>query len=149
MIDPYFESRIENWARASRVGRVTQKSPTLVIMEMLRLQNGEGEDDESSPGEPKSEKGSPRQKPDAADAALLDAAYRSTYLSNLTKQIVRMFYVHGIPARSIETRLCLGFKTFPMHLENAVRQFQKVVELHFDPKTPYNPSDNLTSDSSG
>ena len=75
MIDPYFESRIENWARASRVGRVTQKSPTLVIMEMLRLQNGEGEDDESSPGEPKSEKGSPRQKPDAADAALLDAAY--------------------------------------------------------------------------
>ena len=124
MIDPYFEARLENWARASRSGVRPQKSPTLVIMEMLHLQNGDPEGEEGEGG--RREEKAPM--PDENDAAVLDAAYRSCLIPSVAKTIVRLYYVNRLPPAVIEKRLFLGRRSFFIHLENSVRIFQRVVE---------------------
>ena len=124
MIDPYFESRIENWARSNRQGYRPQKSPTLVIMEMLHLQNGDPEGDECEGGK----KDRTLPKPDETDARILDAAYRSCLMPTFAKNIIRLYYVSRLPPAVIEKRLFIGRRSFFIHLENAVKTFQRVVE---------------------
>ena len=124
MIDPYFESRIENWARSNRQGYRPQKSPTLVIMEMLHLQNGDPEGDEGEGGK----KDRTLPKPDETDALIIDAAYRSCLMPTFAKNIIRLYYVSRLPPAVIEKRLFIGRRSFFIHLENAVKTFQRVVE---------------------
>lgn len=128
MIDPYFESRIENWARANRVRADNQRSPTLVIMEMLRLQNGDptGCDGDELTGKGNLGKSSP--KLDLKDADLFDKAYRDGGLDPMSKRVIRMWYFKRFSPSKIETALYLPRKTFFPVLERVVLHFKNVVE---------------------
>lgn len=128
MIDPYFESRIENWARSNRQGYRPQKSPTLVIMEMLHLQNGDPDEGDECNECERGKKDQTLPKPDETDALILDAAYRSCLMPTFAKNIIRLYYVSRLPPAVIEKRLFIGRRSFFTHLENAVKTFQRVVE---------------------
>lgn len=137
MIDPYFEKRIENWAKARRPSSLPRgiKSSMLSTLRAIHLMNGDPEPDVDLEGQPIEEmqpQGSQTPKVDEIDAAILDQAYRSDYWDKTTKDVIRLHYIYRLDDRTIEKKLRIAFKSFPFHKELAVRKFQCVVERYFD-----------------
>lgn len=132
MIDPIFERRVIQWARANRDNKCHTKGATEVFCESLAYLYGEAEpmldeNGEEIPIAPK-EKRPERMTIDRADVDLLDRAYRDRRLADLAKQIIRLRYIQGLSAIAIESRLHMPRKSFKANLEIAMKAFQIVVE---------------------
>lgn len=137
MIDPYFEKRIENWAKARRPSCAPNgiKSSMWTAMKAIHLMNGEPELDEDLDGQPLEsipQQTTSKKPVDEIDAAILDQAYKSDYWDKVTKDVIRLHYIYRLDDRTIEKKLRIAFKSFPFHKELAVRKFQCVVERYFD-----------------
>ena len=126
MITKEQEQRLRNWARANRECPRAKKSATQVFCESLRYYyDRQPEDDEQLPVM----RPMPEAKGiDLADADLLDAAYRDKRLTNVCRNLLRLYYYCFTSPSVIEQKLSLGQKTFLMHKERAVAKFFEIVD---------------------
>lgn len=126
MITKEQEQRLRNWARANRECPRAKKGATQVFCESLRYYyDRQPEDDEQLPVM----RPMPEAKGiDLADADLLDAAYRDKRLTNVCRNLLRLYYYCFTSPSVIEQKLSLGQKTFLMHKERAVAKFFEIVD---------------------
>lgn len=134
-IEKEFFRLIRLWASLRRKGSLpTVKSPTLVIMQMMRLSQG-APDAENEGENVFAEKVHPRITPDAETvreneqiAADLDAAYASKELPDIAKAVIRARYFDHLEPDEIEMRLHLGVKTFSFHHYAAVFELKRIYD---------------------
>lgn len=126
MITKEQERRLRNWVRANRECPRAKKGATQVFCESLRYYyDRQPEDDEQLPVM----RPMPEAKGiDLADADLLDAAYRDKRLTNVCRNLLRLYYYCFTSPSVIEQKLSLGRKTFLMHKERAVAKFFEIVD---------------------
>lgn len=126
MITKEQERRLRNWVRANRECPRAKKGATQVFCESLRYYyDRQPEDDEQLPVM----RPMPEAKGiDLADADLLDAAYRDKRLTNVCRNLLRLYYYCFTSPSVIEQKLSLGQKTFLMHKERAVAKFFEIVD---------------------
>lgn len=126
MITKEQEQRLRNWVRANRECPKAKKGATQVFCESLRYYyDRQPEDDEQLPVM----RPMPEAKGiDLADADLLDAAYRDKRLTNVCRNLLRLYYYCFTSPSVIEQKLSLGQKTFLMHKERAVAKFFEIVD---------------------
>ena len=126
MITKEQERRLRNWVRANRECPRAKKGATQVFCESLRYYyDRQPEDDEQLPVM----RPMPEAKGiDLADADLLDAAYRDKRLTNVCRNLLRLYYYCFTSPSVIEQKLSLGQKTFLMHKERSVAKFFEIVD---------------------
>lgn len=126
MITKEQERRLRNWVRANRECPRAKKSATLVFCESLRYYyDRQPEEDEQPP----IKRSIPAAKGiDLADVDLLDEAYRDRQLTNVYRNLLRLYYYCFTSPSVIEQKLSLGRKTFLMHKERAVAKFFEIVD---------------------
>lgn len=126
MITKEQEQRLRNWARANRECPRAKKGATQVFCESLRYYyDRQPEEDEQPP----IKRSIPAAKGiDVADADLLDEAYRDRQLTNVYRNLLRLYYYCFTSPSVIEQKLSLGQKTFLMHKERAVAKFFEIVD---------------------
>lgn len=134
IIEKEFFRLLRLWARLRRKGRIpTVKSPTFVIMQMMRLAQGSPDAEEEA--NPFAEKRQPRITPSAEElraneqvADDLDAAFASSELPMIAKAVIRARYFEHLEPEDIEQRLHLGRNTFRFHHHAAVCELKRIFD---------------------
>lgn len=133
MTNEEFEQKILRWSELrKRTGTPSLKSPTWVIMQMMKM-NPDCPDTEGSDGlTEKQAQVVTASKDDEVMACVMDEVYCSPYLPDTAKTIIRLYYFTKLSPKKIEERLKLGRWTFKFHHQHAITIFRGIYESKVD-----------------
>ena len=133
IIEKEFFRLLRLWATLRLNGRLPSiKSPTFVIMQMMRLAQGAPDAEEESENVFAQKREvhialSPEQvRENEQIASDLDAAFASKELPAIAKAVIRAKYFDHLEPEEIEQRLHLGRKTFNFHHYAAVFELRRI-----------------------